>query len=58
MSKRRIPEHWTEDERRKFCAIGKRRKAEHALAYATISIGAQLFRIYAQQYLQTQPIVT
>lgn len=47
-SKRRIPNCWTLDDRREFCAIGKRRKAEHVLAYATISIGAQLFRVYAQ----------
>lgn len=47
-SKRRIPVHWTPSDRRTFCVIGKRRKSEHVLAYATLSIGAQLFRTYAQ----------
>lgn len=52
--KRKIPEHWTAEDRRGFCLIGKRRKSEHVLAFAMLSIGAQLFRVYAHEVCQNK----
>ena len=44
MSKRRVPD-WTEEERRLFLVIARRRKEEHVSAYAVVGIGAQLFSV-------------
>ena len=42
MPPRTIP-MWTNEEKRLFLVIAKRRKEEHVSAYACVSIGAQLF---------------
>jgi hypothetical protein len=34
---------WNEQERDTYIVIGRRRKDEHALGYAVVSVGAQLF---------------
>ena len=38
-----VPRHWTDVDRKLYISIGKRKKSEHVLAYAAVSIGAQLF---------------
>ena len=38
-----IPPSWTDNDRRLYLKIAKRKKDEHVSAYTTISIGCQLF---------------
>jgi len=38
-----IPASWTNNDRRLYLKIAKRKKDEHVSAYTTISIGCQLF---------------
>lgn len=39
----KVPEKWTKLDRRLYLRIAKRRKSEHALGYAVIAVGAQLY---------------
>ena len=39
----KIPASWTDEDRRAYIRIGKRRKEEHVASYAVIAIGSQLF---------------
>lgn len=40
---RRIPSTWTDQDRKLYIGIGKRKKSEHVAAYTTVAIGCQLF---------------
>ena len=39
----RVPQTWTDNDRRLYIKIALRKQYEHALGYATIGIGCQLF---------------
>jgi hypothetical protein len=38
-----VPDNWTDEQRRLYLKIGKRRKSEYCLSYCVISIGALLY---------------
>ena len=38
-----VPEDWTDDQKRLYLKIAKRRKSEHCLGYTVISLGALLY---------------
>ena len=38
-----VPADWTDDQKRLYLKIAKRRKSEHCLAYTVISLGALLY---------------
>lgn len=38
-----IPSSWTENDRRIYLKIAKRKKDEHVSAYTTVAIGCQMF---------------
>jgi len=40
---RKVPEAWSDDDRKLYLNIALRRKREHVSAYALIAIGGQLF---------------
>ena len=39
-----IPKGWTDQDRRNFVSIAKRRQSEHLLGYGVVAIGAQIFQ--------------